>query len=90
MLIDRANRRVLERVKVRGQTASDYSGRHRTTHAPRARAGSAASARCGAAWCGAAWPISRRNPSAESAGFANRSPWVASPVIKPRELMALV
>ena len=43
--------------------------------APRARAGSAAD-------------ISSQ-PSG-SAGFANRSPWVASPVIKPRELMALV
>lgn len=80
MFIDRVNRRVLERVKVRGQAASDYSGRPTVRRTPRARAGSG---------IGAAWPISRRNPS-ESAGFANRSPWVASPVIKPRELMALV
>jgi len=40
-----ANRRVLERVKVRGQAASDYSGRHRTT--PHVLVPEAASARRG-------------------------------------------
>lgn len=39
------NRRVLERVKVKGQAASDYSGRHRTT--PHVLMPEAASARRG-------------------------------------------